>query len=245
MRRFYAPDITAELKTAELSGDEFFHLKKVLRLKNGDQARLFNGKGLELTGSVGVVGKDFAVIEITGRAENNTESPVDVLLILGIVKGSKPEFVIQKATELGVRKVGFYNAKRSVPNASVDKVKEKLSRWQKVAISAVKQCGRAIVPDVCFEESLNAHLRGTDGFAKLILWEGEANVAIKEVLKNAACKKGVVLLAGPEGGFDGSEVAGAISLGFTSVSLGPRILRAETAVVASVAITMYELGAMG
>lgn len=245
MRRFFAPDINKDSKTALIKGAEFAHLKKVLRLKKGDEVRLFNGKGVELGGAVSSVNKDFVEVALCARVENKAESPLEVTLIQGIVKGYKPELVIQKAVELGAAKIFFYNAKRSVPALDAERSDDRMARWRKIALEAAKQCGRAVVPEVGFFPDLPQAVTGQSGLLKIILWEGEANVAIKEVLKNAACKKGVVLLAGPEGGFDESEVASAISLGFTSVTLGPRILRAETAAIAALSVVMYELGDMG
>lgn len=240
MRRFFVEEIAEGTEAARIAGGEFAHLKKALRLRKGDAVALFNGKGLELNGTIESVGRDFAEVRIEGRAERRSESPVEVILLQGLLKGDKPEFIIQKATELGASEISFYTTARTVPLAP-DRAKE--ARWRKVAIEAAKQCGRTVLPRVTVAGDLRGALAGREGMVKLALWEGVAGAGgIKEALRGAAEAKGVVALVGPEGGFSKEDVEAAKKEGFVSVGLGPRILRAETAAVAVLTVVQYELG---
>ncbi|MBI5887223.1 MAG: 16S rRNA (uracil(1498)-N(3))-methyltransferase [Deltaproteobacteria bacterium] len=244
MRRFFVEDITPLDSLVIIKGDEFVHLKRVLRLKIGDAASVFNGSGLELSGTVEAVEKDFAKIKIEQRIEHKNESPVHITLIQGLVKGDKPELVIQKATELGVNALFFYVAARSV----VQIKDSRLARWRKVAIEAAKQCGRAIVPAIIMADGMKAALgrlaSENSGALKLVFWEGADKKGVKEVLRGAHGCGSVAALVGPEGGFTEEEINDAISSGFVPAGLGPRILRSETAGVAAVAVIQYESGGM-
>lgn len=259
MRRFFVEDIREDSPKAVVKGEEFAHLKKVLRLNRGDQVALFDGRGLELKGVIESVGKDSAVVSIVGMAGGRRESPLELTLIQGLTKGFKPEFIIQKATELGVSEVCFYSSGRSIPSLSAEKALERERRWRKVAIGAAKQCGRAVIPGVGFFKDLKAALAGRTGVLKLVLWEGEGGAggaggmsvarlerkgmgeALKEILKY----EGVLILIGPEGGFPEEELREAINDGFRPVGLGPRVLRAETAALSALSIIQYEIGDMG
>lgn len=242
MRRFFVEDITKEARSAAISGEEFSHLKKVLRLAEGAKVELFNGAGLALAGTIESIGKESAKIKIEGRSEGNMESPTRVVLLQGLLKGEKPELVIQKATELGAAGVVFYSTARTVPVIAAYKTEAKLLRWKKVAVEAAKQCGRTVLPllgSVTFREAVEGR-----GGLKIMLWEGRGAGSVKEALKRPEAKDGVAILVGPEGGFSDEEVVEAQKNGFIPVGLGPRILRAETAAIGIVSVVQYELGDM-
>ncbi len=243
MRRFFVEEISERATLARITGEEFLHLKKALRLTVGDEVALFNGRGLELRGVIESIGRDYADIKITGTPERSKESPLEVILLQGLLKGDKPELIIQKATELGVKEVSFFPTSRTVPVTSAGSAKEK--RWQRAAIEAAKQCGRACLPRINFLKDLNTALSAHEGLFKLILWERESEKGLKEALKAPKAKKGVVVLVGPEGGFSEEDVMAAKNAGFAPVGLGPRILRAETAAIAILAIIQYEFGDAG
>ena len=246
MRRFFVEEITPEDGFVIIKGGEFVHLKLVLRLKKGDAASVFNGAGLELSGIVEAVERDFAKITALRRTEHKNEGPVRITLIQALIKGDKPELIIQKATELGVNAIFFYAAARSVVQIKDDR----LVRWRKVAIEAAKQCGRAIVPAIIMADDMKAALgrfvseNKGGGLVKLVFWEGAEKKGVKEVLKGAHGCKSVAALIGPEGGFTEEEITAALSGGFVPVGLGPRILRSETAGIAAVAVIQYESGGM-
>ncbi len=259
MRRFYSPKLTPEFiqKSAsiELAGAEFRHLNSALRLKAGTEVELFNGRGTVCRGTIAFVEKEFAVIEITGSIEpapgtvGVNESPVEILLVQGLAKGTKPEFIIQKATELGVKEVRLYIAGRSVPDLSGTKAgkraEAKLVRWSRVAMEAAKQCGRSVVPKVLLFDSLSDAI-GTVGTGFFFTLEQKPGAlsgsSTREVLCGVTERNTVLAVIGPEGGMDGREQEVALESGLIPLSLGPRILRTETAAVTALSILQYELG---
>jgi 16S rRNA (uracil1498-N3)-methyltransferase len=249
MKRFFVEDISAESEYITISGSEFRHLKGVLRLTRGSEVSLFNGKGVELQGVVESVGKHSARVIIKGKREVVGESPVSITLLQGLVKGEKPEFVVQKATELGVREIRFYTTPRTIPVIDRTKAGKKVSRWRRVSVEAAKQCKRSVLPEINITDFKKA-IKGT-GQLKILFEKGtvkgrrvKGRARLKGVLKRLRSGQEVVLLVGPEGGLSEAEVAAAVKEGFQPVSLGPRTLRAETAAVAALSIIQYELGDM-
>ncbi len=244
MRRFFVEDINEDSKEVDIQGPEFAHLKKVLRLAKGASVSVFNGRGLELYGRVESMGRNKVVVKIEGRVEDKLESPVEVVLIQGLVKGPKPEFIVQKATELGATTMRFFGADRAVPGMRGGRLAARLSRWRRVAVEAAKQCGRQVVPKVEFMPDIKSAVSEVRGLLKLQLYEGEVEgvISLKAALKSPFQDKGVAILVGPEGGFTVAELDIAGQAGFRPVSLGPRTLRAETAAVAVLSIVQYELG---
>jgi 16S rRNA (uracil1498-N3)-methyltransferase len=255
MKRFFVEEISAESEFADIKGDELRHLRGVLRLTKGAEVSLFNGKGLELTGVVESFGRGSARVRVEGEKVSASESPLAITLLQGLVKGDKPEFVVQKATELGVKEVIFYTTLRTVPVIDGERVGKKLARLKRVSVEAAKQCGRSHLPGIDITDFKRA-VRDRPGRLKLLLEKGSVinrmvleHAPLNEALRSTAVEGhrpggGVVLLVGPEGGLSEKEVAGAVKQGFRPVSLGPRTLRAETAAVAALSIIQYELGDM-
>ena len=242
MRRFFIEEMTETTGTARITGAEFTHLKKVLRLSVGADVVLFNGRGLVTQAVIVEMGDNFAEVRITGPCPQTRESPVEITLLQAFVKGDKPEFIIQKATELGASAISFYTTERTVPLAPNPK---REARWRKISIGAAKQCRRGVLPRISVAGSLAKVLAEWEsrGALKLALWEGVSEAGtIKEALRSGSGAEGVVVLVGPEGGFSKDEVDAAARAGFRIVGLGPRILRAETAAVAALALMQYELG---
>lgn len=244
MRRFYIEDLTEDSHRIEVRGEEFRHMSKVLRLREGAVVTLFNGAGLELTARLDVMRKDHAEVLTGALTWRQRESALRTALIVGLVKGEKPEFIIQKATELGVTEITFYAADRSVPTDDVDRAGSRLSRWRRVAIESAKQCGRTVLPRIALAPDMASAVKGLDKMQRLMLWESEKKKRLKDVLKDPAGADGVAMLIGPEGGFTEQEVEAAKDNGFVSVSLGPRTLRAETAAIAILAIIQQAHGDM-
>lgn len=238
MRRFFVEDLSAAQKTVEISGDEFVHLKKVLRLSVGDDVAIFNGTGLELIGTIETMGKSNAIVRVASTSLNVGEEEREIVLLQGLLKGDKPELVIQKATELGVNQILFYNAERSVALISEKKTDNRISRWRKTAIEAAKQCGRTIVPEISITD-FNKALSTKPDYLRLVVWENEKKISLNTALKNSKTAKGAVVLVGPEGGLTDVEVKNAAAHGFICASLGKRILRAETAAIAAIAMLRF------
>lgn len=250
MKRFFIEDISGGTEYATIKGPEFRHLKGVLRLAPGARVCLFNGKGLELEGVIDTLGRHSARVLVKGKKEVTRESPLAVTLLQGLTKGEKPEFIVQKATELGVKEVVFYTTTRTVPVLKSDRAGKKLSRLRRVSIEAAKQCQRSILPRIEVKGFKSA-IKGASGRLKIVLEKvGPTDPAgLKGALGAMSLKgpggEGVALLVGPEGGLSKAELAAAVKEGFRVFSLGPRTLRAETAALSALAIIQYELGDMG
>jgi len=244
MRRFFLEDINESAKEAEITGEEFVHLKKVLRLGPGDSAAIFNGRGLELFGRIESIGQRSAVVSIEGRSEKAVESALDLVLLQGLLKGDRPEFIVQKATELGLTGICFYTTARTVPRVDGEGVEKKLLRWKKAAIEAAKQCGRATLPRVTLAPGLKEAVQGSKAELKLLLWEKDGAASLGERLEGRS-PHSAALLVGPEGGLSDDEARMAQEAGFLKAGMGPRILRAETAAVAAAAIVQYAFGGLG
>lgn len=241
MRRFFLEEIDESAEKAELTGEEFIHLKKVLRLGPGDSLAIFNGKGLELFGRIESIGQRSAIISIEGRSDKAVESALDLVLLQGLLKGDRPEFIVQKATELGLTGICFYTTARTVPKVDGEGAEKKLLRWKKAAIEAAKQCGRTTLPRITLTSGLKEAVQGAEAELKLLLWEKEGAAGLAELLKGRS-PGSTALLVGPEGGLSEDEAMLAQGAGFLKAGMGPRILRAETAAVAASAIVQYAFG---
>ena len=248
MRRFFVKEIHGTEKAVLITGKELHHLRDVLRLKKGDEVIIFDGKGLEFTGKIEGLGKNEARFIIAKQLHPSKESAFEIILCQGLTKGEKMELIIQKATELGVSRIVPFVAQRVVPKLKNEQIAKKTQRWQHIAIEASKQCGRGIIPAIeapaTLTEVLSRWSMNKENYVKLIPWEVEKEHTLKDILKGNK-PAGCIALIGPEGGFSEAEVNQAKEMGFMSVSLGPRILRAETAAISMVTIIQYELGDMG
>lgn len=252
MHRFYVPkeQIREDLnhkRQVVISGGEFRHLARVLRLSVGESVILFDGEGCEYPGTISAMGKDDALVGIGEPFFFARESPLEVWLVQGIPKGEKMEMIIQKATELGVRGIVPFKAQRSVVKLEGQKEVERQKRWQKVALEAVKQCRRTVIPKVVPPCSLEKFLQGLPDQRHLFIpWE-EGGCALKKVLTEQEKQKSgkrlpVYLIIGPEGGLTKLEVAEMQSYGGIPITLGPRTLRTETASLAALAAVMFAWG---
>ena len=234
-RRFFVEHISRETL---LTGDAYAHARSVLRLKEGDEIVLFDGSGKEYTAVVNRVNKGSLLCGVVSERECEKDSRVPVCLCIGALKGDKTELVVQKATELGVAEVVGFSSRFCAAYMNEKKV-ERLSR---VAREAAQQCRRATVPAVRYFESLSAALEACAGYAnKLFACEfAEESEADLKALSGSCA-----LVVGSEGGFAEDEFAAARAMGFAGVSLGRRILRAETAAIAFTAVITYLLGELG
>ncbi|MFQ5354025.1 MAG: RsmE family RNA methyltransferase, partial [Thermodesulfobacteriota bacterium] len=160
MRRFFLEELTEESTETSLKGDELRHIK-VLRLRQGDEVLIFNGRGLEVRGRIESIDEAEARVVIISRTQTSRESPLKIILLAGLPKAHKPDLVVQKVTELGVSSIIFYSAHRSVPEPDTAGIEKKLERWRRIALAASKQCGRSSVPDIVFEPGLTGALART------------------------------------------------------------------------------------
>ncbi|MGB9803361.1 16S rRNA (uracil(1498)-N(3))-methyltransferase [Desulfofundulus sp.] len=242
---FFVPpeQITGDRVT--ITGPDVVHISRVLRLGPGDLITVMDGQGMgyrvRLTRTAGHT-VEGVVLE---KFIPGGEAPLMVTLVQGLARGEKMDIIIQKSTELGVSRVIPLACHRSVVRLNPLKARERQQRWQRIAMEAAKQSRRAIVPRVTEVMDLSAVLDLiSPGALALMPWEEERELTLKRVLRGRSCRE-VFVFIGPEGGFTSGEVAMAREKGVLSVTLGPRILRTETAGLAAVTMVLYELGDLG
>ncbi|ADY56719.1 Ribosomal RNA small subunit methyltransferase E [Syntrophobotulus glycolicus DSM 8271] len=230
-----------------IDGEELHHLTRVLRLGPGEEILGFDHSGRLWRGAIREINKEQAVCSVIRAEIPETEAKVKVYLIVGLSKGEKMELVIQKGTELGMTGLIPLRTRRSVMKLEGTKAEERVDRWRKIAGEAVKQCGRVIQPAVAPVldwQDLPAYLPADTQW--LIPFEGEKTVSLKACLKSFDPSLPMALIIGPEGGFEPQEVLWAKEkLGAKSISLGSRILRAETAAIAALTIVLAFYGDLG
>jgi 16S rRNA (uracil1498-N3)-methyltransferase len=208
------------------------HAVTVLRLQVGDTLNLFNGAGGEYQASLIAVNKREARVRLIEFHAAERESPLAITLALGISAGERMDYSLQKATELGVTAIQPLATERSVVKLAGERADKRLQHWHNVVIAACEQCGRNRVPAVAPVQTLFDYLAGVGKGGRLLMLSPDAAVPLKRVPPSA----GVTLLIGAEGGLAPAERQAAEASGFEPVSLGPRILRTETAPVAALAV---------
>jgi 16S rRNA (uracil1498-N3)-methyltransferase len=245
MARFYVPQPRIEKGMLKVEGEEVKHIRKVLRLKAGDEITVFDGLGKEFEGTIIEEGLSSVVIRIKNVYSSEKDSPLEVTLAQSLLKGEKMDILIQKATELGVKEVIPFLSSRSVPLLERSKRVNRHHRWERIAIEASKQCGRGVVPKIQSLQDYSEMLpMASPSALRLILWEREG-IKLKEILERSKERGKVFFVIGPEGGFSQGEVDEAKGAGFIPVTLGRRILRAETASLCFLSILQYEQGDIG
>lgn len=232
-----------------LQGDEFIHLQRVLRLGADEIIALFDGKGIECIGKIVSINTEAAVISIIKCSKNLCESPLELWLMQGLPKGDKMDLIIQKCTELGIKGIVPLIMSRSDVKIPADKQNEKVKRWKRIATEAAKQCGRTAVPMIQPVSSLKLALQNLPKHKVFIVpWE-KANLPLHRVLDEqedpSYSNAPVYITIGPEGGLTEEEISLICEFGGSPVSIGPRILRTETAAIAVTALLMARWGDLG
>ncbi len=216
------------------------HAREVLRLRPGACVRVFDGNGAEYDATLDEVSRRIVSAHLAGAVAAAPESALHLVLAVSPLKGDRMELVLQKTTELGVAEVWPVVTDRTDAAARPALDGTRVERWERVASGAAEQCGRAVVPRVAGTTTLGALLaRPFDG-TRIVLLETRGQPPLPTLQLDAA--RPVLLLVGPAGGFDGSERDLLAAAGFRPASLGPRILRSETAAVAAVAIAQATWG---
>jgi 16S rRNA (uracil1498-N3)-methyltransferase len=245
MPRFYIPNPHIQDGLLKIEGDEVKHIRKVLRLKAGDEILVFDGSGKEFEGTIVEEGRSSVMVKVQGIFSSKGDSSLEVTLAQSLLKGEKMDYLIQKTTELGVKEIIPFFSSRSVPLLEKSRRLKRHQRWEKIAVEASKQCGRGVVPKIESLQDYSGMLRAAStDHLRLILWEGDG-IKLKEVLERSGEKTKIFFVIGPEGGFSQDEVDKAKKAGFVAVTLGKRILRAETASLCLLSILQYEWGDMG
>ncbi|MBQ7164020.1 MAG: 16S rRNA (uracil(1498)-N(3))-methyltransferase [Clostridia bacterium] len=232
LRRFFTDKIE---EFTEITGDEYSHAINTLRCGVGDEIILCDNSGWDHICEIIEVKKKSFVAKSKEKRFNDTETSSEVTLVCGYLKGDKTEYVVQKAVELGVKKIIVFSSEFS----SAYMNDNKLARLNKVSVEAAKQCGRSIAPKVIYKENFSSAIDCVKNCKnRLFFYENKTNYATHICSVKGDC----AVVIGSEGGFSEAEAALAASEGFVTVSLGKRILRADTASVCALSLVMYELG---
>jgi 16S rRNA (uracil1498-N3)-methyltransferase len=245
MARFFVSGDSIKQNKAVITGSDAKHIARVLRLLPGEVIWLAAGDNREFAARITKITNQEVVCEIIAGKEICTEPPVQITLYQGLPKGGKMELVVQKSTELGVSRIVPVICERTIVRLDPAKADQRRIRWQRIAAEAAKQSRRTVIPEVSEPLTLDKALEQLSrGVLALMPWEEEIGCGIGAVLKKGIKKEAAVFI-GPEGGFSRREADLARSNGVFLVSLGPRIIRTETAGIVALAVILYELGDLG
>lgn len=243
MRRFYAQPEKFSAQTVTLADDETKHLRDVLRLRPGAEIFVFDGLGNEFRAEIGSIGKRETSLKIIEKVSpKSPESNLDLTLAIGLLKGEKFDLAVQKCCELGVSKIVPLQTKRAdVKIKDVRESEKKLERWRKIALEAAKQSGRAKLMQIDAPLSFEKFIESADGTRVLF---AERNGEDFRKLPDKSISE-ITAIVGPEGGWEDAEIESARRRGFHIITLGGRILRAETAVIVVSTLLQNHFGDLG
>ncbi len=244
LRRFLVENPEIEDGFCVITGREAHHMSRVLRMDAGDALVLLDGKGGRFFAQIQSVSSDAVKVQIRKTLDPTQPSTLDITLCQAVIKSAPMDYLIQKTSELGVTRILPFFSSRCVVQLKGDRQQKKSNRWREIARSAAKQCNRDIPaqigPPASFDKQLAS--QGKASGLKVILWERERSRDLKGLLREHDPSSGFTGMVGPEGGFAPEEITKAQEAGFMPVSMGERILRAETAALVLVAIVQYEWG---
>lgn len=235
--RIFTQQPLASNTTLELEAGPAHHVAKVLRMQAGRELVLFNGEGGEYAAVIAEAGKRSVTVSVGEFSSPETESPLGTELAIGMSRGERMDWVIQKATELGVSRIQPLFTERTEVKLSGDRLEKRLQHWQQTIISACEQCQRNRLPDLREPLALPRYLEACDTAARYVLHH-----RTDQQLKETAKPESVCLLVGPEGGLSDNEILLAQSHEFKALALGPRVMRTETAPVAALAVMQFHWG---
>ncbi|TEB07225.1 Ribosomal RNA small subunit methyltransferase E [Pelotomaculum schinkii] len=246
MPRFFVSPEQVKAGRVTITGPDVVHIVKVLRLEPGDTLTVLDGRGMVYEAVIEQAGRESVVCAVVSESNAGGAPALRITLVQGLPKNDKMDLIVQKATELGVCRLIPLICDRSVVKLAGDKPLCRLERWQRIAREAAKQCRRPDVPEVLPPAGWEEALAGMpDNTAAVIPWEEENQESLKKVLGVSGPWGDIYVFIGPEGGFTPAEVELARSHGVRPVTLGPRILRTETAGLAVLAIILYQCGDLG
>ncbi|MGJ8619011.1 MAG: 16S rRNA (uracil(1498)-N(3))-methyltransferase [Methylophilaceae bacterium] len=231
--RFYCPEKLALGAIVKLPESAATHAVRVLRMVVGDTATLFNGDGFDYVCTFTSINKSAVMAKVTSSIAVENESPLNITLLQGISSGDRMDYTIQKAVELGVIQIQPIATERSVVKLNQERAAKRLAHWQNVVVSACEQSGRAIVPNVIEPTSLSHWLAENPHQEQCRIQLNP--IGATRIATLTKPEQNIQLLIGAEGGLSPKEIEMANTNGFLSVTLGPRILRTETAALAAIA----------
>jgi len=237
-RRFFVEGEPLKPGERLITGKRAHHLTRVLRLAVGEPVVLFDGSGREFPAEIVEVGRQLVRLKVRAGKRVDRESPLSLMLALGLSRPSIMDLIVQKVTELGVHEIVPVQTERAQGWLSGEKDLARIKRWGRIAQEAARQSGRNVIPRIWPLTEYSQLLKQTENKEiKLFCWEEEKKT-LRQALEVKGRARQACVLVGPEGGFSQKEAEEAASAGFQSVSLGGRVLRTETA-------AKYELGDLG
>jgi 16S rRNA (uracil1498-N3)-methyltransferase len=247
MRRFFIEEIKEKDGFCTVPEQEARHIVKVLRMKQGDRLILMDSGGKRFEASIESAALRELTVKLIKKLPDPPPSPVSIDICQALIKSRVMDYMIEKTSELGISKIIPFYSERTIVKLENNKVQQKMRHWTEISRSAAKQSGRPLPVNISrplpFRELLQ-DLKEKEGL-KVVLWEGEDDNDIKDLLRSGTTETLFTGIVGPEGGFSRDEIKELKDAGFIPVSLGNRILRAETAAIALVTIIQYEWGDMG
>ena len=243
MHRFFIPQLYNE--EMSITGVDAKHIGKVLRMQPGDKLQIVSDDGVSALAEVTAISETTVTVRCLEVLAESHEPAVKITLAQGLAKGEKMDFIIQKAVELGAYSIVPVAMEHSVVRLDGAKADKKVERWQKIAEAAAKQSKRDIIPQVQAVQSVSQMLVNNNCKAKIIAYECEDRMGLKTALREAGQLDDLLLIIGPEGGISEGELTKAREAGAVPVSLGRRILRAETAGLVAMSAIFYETGDLG
>ena len=236
--RVYTPQSMESGLQIKLTGSAGHYLSRVLRLTAGDSVILFNGDGSDYAAMIIEIQRQQVSLRITDSKLSDNESKLKITLVQAISRGERMDYSLQKCTELGVHCIQPISSRRVEVQLDEKRLRKRLEHWQKVVISACEQSGRAVIPEVKTPVSLADWVACADDSLRVVL-DPSAQSKLSQLPTIAA---GISLLVGPEGGFSEEELADLTLQGVLAVSLGPRVLRTESAGAAAIAVLQAGFG---
>ena len=224
-----------------LPEDVAAHLLRVLRLQHGDACVLFNGDGHDYDARITALGKREARAEVVAARRIENESPLRITLLQGIARGEKMDWILQKATELGVTRILPVTSERSEVKLDAQRAETRVAHWRGIVVSACEQSGRATVPDVAAPQSLAQAAAMREGRGFILDPFAEASLSSLQGVELRAC----TIAIGPEGGWSPRDREQLVAAGYEGLRLGPRVLRTETAGIAAIAALQAACGDLG
>ena len=244
LRRFFVNEIAAEDGSCIIKGSEARHIAKALRMGRGDRIILLDGQGARYQSVIESVSPQSVRVRLETPLPSPSPSPVRIILCQALLKARAMDLVIEKTSELGVHSIHPFATDRTVIKLDSQKAEARVRRWREISHAATTQSDGRTPAEIgtllSFTDLITKHQK--ESALKVIFWEDEQKKDLKGFLRKSPPVPEAVGMVGPEGGFTREEIRLAEEAGFTSVSLGQRVLRAETAAITMTAIIQYEWG---
>ena len=243
MHRFFVSPEEISGKTVTIKGSDVNHIRTVLRMKPGDRVEVIDGRGFQYEIVLAEVERNHVRGEILSKTAMQTESPVKIQMGQALIKGNAFDLLVRKGTELGVHSVAALRTRRCVARLSKESEPYRTQRWQRIAEEASKQCGRSRVPEIHSTVlSIEEFCRQSSGCdLKLVFWEGEQKTRLQDITAPDSVAS-IAFLAGPEGGWAAGEIELLRQYGFQTVTLGPRLLKADSVSLVILSLLQHRWG---